>query len=46
MAPWAYGKLLVWDASCTDTYAPSYAASATSEADVVSAMAEMRKKAK
>ena len=46
MAPWEYGKHLVWDTTCTDTYAPSYTASATSEAGAVSAMAEMRKRAK
>ena len=46
MVPWEYGKLLVWDATCTDTYAPSYAASSTSEAGAVAAMAEIRKRAK
>ena len=46
MVPWEYDKLLVWDATCTDTYAPSYAASATSEAGAVTTMAEMRKRAK
>ena len=35
MVPWEYGKLLVWDATSTDTYAPSYATSATSEAGAV-----------
>ena len=40
MVPWEYDKLLVCDATCTDTYAPSYAASATNEAGVVAAMAK------
>lgn len=46
MVPWEYGKLLVWDATCADTFAPSYLASATSEAGAVAAMAEERKKVK
>ena len=46
MVPWEYGKLLVWDATSTDTYAPSYAVSATSDAGAVAAMAKMRKRAK
>ena len=28
MVPWEYGKLLVWDATCADTFAPSHLASA------------------
>ena len=43
VVPWKSGKLLVWDATCPDTYAPSYASSATSEAGAVAAMAEERK---
>ena len=38
--------LLVWDVTCTDTFAPSFLASAASEAGAVAALAEKRKKAK
>ena len=41
--PWKNGKLLVWDATCTDTFAPSYIASATSNARSVAALAKERK---
>ena len=41
--PWKNGKLLVWDAICTDTFAPSYISSATSNAGAVAALAEERK---
>ena len=46
MTSWEYGKLLVWDVTCTDTFAPSYQAKATSEAGAVAALAESRKRAK
>ena len=46
MVPWKCGKLLVWDATCPDTFAPSYTISATSEAGLVAAGAEERKEAK
>ena len=46
MVPWERGKLLVWDATCTDTFAPSYLARATNELGAVAAMAETRKKGK
>ena len=32
LAPWKCGQLLVWDATCPDTYAPSYASIAVAEA--------------
>ena len=44
--PWRSGKHLVWDATSPDTFAPSYLMSATSEAGVVAALVESRKKAK
>ena len=44
VVPWNNGKLLVWDATCPDTFAPSYISSATSEAGAVAALAEERKK--
>ena len=43
MVPWWKGKLLVWDAMCPDTYAPSYSALATSEAGAVAAQAQVGK---
>ena len=46
VVPWKSGKLLVWDATCPDTFAPSYEMSATSEAGAVAALAEVRKEAK
>ena len=46
MVPWEYGKLLVWDVTCTDTFAPSYQAKATSEAGAVAALAESKKRTK
>ena len=46
VVPWSRGKLLVWDATCPDTYAPSYTAIASQEAGAVAAIAEERKKVK
>ena len=46
MVPWRCGKLLVWDATSPDTFAPSYSLSATSEAGAVAAGAEARKRMK
>ena len=46
MVPWKYGKALVWDATCPDTFAPSYRALATSSNGAVAAAAEERKLAK
>ena len=46
VVPWKSGRLLVWDATCPDTFAPSYVASATNEAGAVAALAEERKKTK
>ena len=44
--PWKNGKHLVWDATCLDTYAPSYISSASSEAGAVATIAETRKLSK
>lgn len=46
VVPWKNGKLLVWDATCPDTYALSYRGQATSGAGEVAARAEDRKQAK
>ena len=43
LVPWKNGKLLVWDATCPDTFASSYIAHATSEAGAVAAQAEQKK---
>ena len=43
VVPWRRGKLLVWDATCPDTFAPSYSALATIEAGAVAAKAEAGK---
>ncbi len=43
VVPWKNSKLLVWDATCPDTFTPSYTASAISEAGAVAAQAEERK---
>ena len=40
--PWKCGKLLVWDATCPDTF-PSYVSQATTAAGEVAAQAEERK---
>ena len=45
VVPWRSGKLLTWDVTCQDTFAPSYSATATREA-AVAAMVEERKVAK
>ncbi len=39
-------QLLVWDATCPDTFAPSYSGNATRGAGLVAAAAEERKEAK
>ena len=43
VVPW---KLLIWDATCPDTFAPSYLPSATSQAGAVAGLAEVRKRIK
>ena len=46
MVPWRSGKLLVWDATCPDTFAPSFSVLASSEAGLVAAQAEEKKRSK
>ena len=46
VVPWKCGRLLVWDATCPDTFAPSYSSHATLAAGEVAALAEERKCAK
>lgn len=41
--PWKLGKQLVWDATCSCTFAPSYEAQSSREAGLVAAEAEKRK---
>ena len=43
LVPWKCGKLLVWDATCVDTYAPPYSRVASQEAGAVADQAEKRK---
>ena len=43
LAPWKSGCLMVWDATCPDTFTPSYRAHATQEAGKVAETAEDRK---
>ena len=44
--PWKSGQHLIWDATVTDTFAPSYLHLAVREAGAVAAAAEERKKIK
>ena len=46
IVPWKEGKILVWDATCPDTLAPSYVSIASAEAGAVAREAEHRKQAK
>ena len=46
VVPWKSGRLLVWDATCPDTFAPSYLPSAASGVGAVASAAEERKKRK
>ena len=43
VVPWMNSQLLVWDATCPDTFAPSYVSNSTREAGTVAALAEERK---
>ena len=46
LTPWKSDRLLVWDATCQDTFAPSYRAQATQGPGKVAAAAEERKEEK
>ena len=46
VVPWKGGKILIWDATCLDTFASSYEPRATREAGAVAAEAEHRKRQK
>ena len=46
VVPWQRGKILVWDATCSDTLAPSHRDIAVREPGAVAAAAENRKRAK
>ena len=43
---WRGGKILIWDATCPDTFPSSYEPLATREAGAVAAEAEQRKRQK
>ena len=46
LVPWKRGQVLVWDATCEDTFAPSYISKVAREAGLVAKHAEERKQAK
>ena len=46
LVPWKHGKTFLWDATCPDTYAPSYRSLATHAAGEVSKKAEAEKEEK
>ena len=46
LVPWKCGKLLVWDATCVDTYAPSSSRVASQEAGAMADQAERRESEK
>ena len=46
LVPWARGKCLVWDATCSDTFAPSYLPLSSIQAGAVADLAEERKRRK
>ena len=46
ITPWKCGRALAWDVTCPDTFAPSHAMLATSEAGAIVDQAEDRKKVK
>ena len=46
IVPWKCDRPLVWDATCPDTFAASYSAVASSEAGLVAAQAEEKKRLK
>ena len=46
MVPWKEGRVLVWDATCPDTLAPSHITLAAREGGAVAADAEYRKRLK
>ena len=43
MVPWTRGKCLAWDATCVDTFAPSYLPSAATDVGLVADRAEEKK---
>ena len=46
VVPWRGGKILIWDATCPDTFTSSYEPLATREPGAVAAEAEQRKRQK
>ena len=46
MVPWKEGKLLVWDATCRDTWAPSHLSTAERRPSLVAAEVESQKRKK
>ena len=46
IVPWKEGRVLLWDATCPDTLAPSYLSFATAEAGAVAREAKHQKQVK
>ena len=46
VVPWKGGRVLVWDATCPATFAPSYLSSAASDVGAVATAVEVRKRRK
>ena len=46
LVPWSSGRLLIWDATCSDTYAVLYRGQATTEAGCVAGHTEETKSGK
>ena len=46
LVPWARGRCLLWDATCTDTLAPTFLQRSSVEAGAAAAQAEIKKQAK
>ena len=43
MVPWKSGQLIAWDATCRDSFAPSYRSSSTHSPGAVADLAEVSK---
>ena len=46
LLPWREAKCLIWDVTCSDTFAPSHLASSSRDAGVVAEQAERAKQSK
>ena len=46
LIPWRQGKSLLWDFTCTDTFAPSYISNTSSQVGFAAELAEKKKQTK